>query len=283
MSLGRVVIVGLGLIGGSVVKALRERGEPMVSGIDHGDVLALANDFIDAGAEPGSNEAAELLASAGLVVLAAPSRIILAHLEATLDALAPSAVLTDTASVKRAIVERASSHPRAARFVPGHPMAGREIGGFEASRADLFEGAPWFLLDAGADEEASACVHRLVLTLGARPLRTTAEEHDRAMAIVSHLPHLAASALAELAVDEGVLPYAGPGFRDTTRIAGGPDAIWRDIFAENRDALIDALGIFVRRLDDLHAALVSGEAEGVKAALDLLASARRLRGVDDER
>lgn len=278
MSSGRVAIVGLGLIGGSIAKALRARGEGAIFGVDHGDVLALAGGLLDGGAEPGSTLAGELLASADLVVLATPSRVVLSEVETRLDTLAPSAALTDTASVKRAIVARASAHPRASRFVAGHPMAGREIGGFEASRADLFEGAPWFLVDEQACAEAMERVTSLVLTLGARPFPTTADAHDHAMALVSHLPHLVASALAELAWEEGVLGYAGPGFRDTTRIAGGPDAIWRDIFADNQDQLVAALDAFLERLAGVRDALAVGGGEGVEVALELLARARRGRG-----
>lgn len=278
MSSDRVVIVGLGLMGGSLLRALRERGVPTkIAGIDHGDVLGAARSFLDQGALPGSPESADLLAAADLVVLAMPGRLILEAIAPTLDALSPSGVVTDMASFKLSIAERAAAHPRANRFVPGHPMAGREIGGFSASRADLFEGASWFLVESGADEEAFLRVRGLVEAVGASPRTTSADAHDRAMALVSHAPHLVASALLELAAEAGALDFAGPGFHDTTRIAGGPDAIWADIFAENRGHLVAALDALVRRIDSVKAALHSGEREGVGAALALLASARRAR------
>lgn len=162
-------------------------------------------------------------------------------------------------------------------------MAGREIGGFEASRASLFDGASWFLVESGADRDAFERVHRLVLALGASPRVVDAESHDRAMAVVSHLPHLVASALAELAAMEKALPYAGPGFQDTTRIAGGPEAIWGDIFAENREPIVAALDALILRLDGIKTALASGEREGVAAALELLAGARRARSFRNEK
>lgn len=278
MSFGRVVIVGLGLIGGSILKALRARGAAdAVLAIDHEATLSAAAGWIDDGAHPGSSEANHLLGSADIVVLAAPGRVVLDSIASALDALRPGAVLTDTGSFKVAITERAKLHPRLGRFVPGHPMAGREVGGFEASRADLFAHADWFLVESGADPDAFERVSNLVLALGARPRIIEAQEHDLAMAIVSHLPHLVASALVELAADAHVLEFAGPGFKDTTRIAGGPDAIWADIFAANREPILAALDAFTQRLDVVKSAFVAGEREGVAEALRLLASARRVR------
>lgn len=278
MSLGRVVIVGLGLMGGSLAKALRERSAAeAICAVDYEATLSAASGYVDESAAPGSSEANGLLGSADLVVLAAPGRIVLDSIAPALDALRPQAALTDTASFKLAVVERAETHPRRARFVPGHPMAGREVGGFEASRADLFANANWFLVESGADADALERIRHLVLAVGARPRIIDADEHDRAMAIVSHLPHLVASALVELAADADVLDFAGPGFKDTTRIAGGPDAIWADIFANNRDAILTALDAFTQRLDEMKSAFASGEQEGVREALRLLASARRVR------
>lgn len=278
MSFGRVAIAGLGLIGGSIAKALRERGLDLaLYGIDHASVLSEARGLLDAGAVPGSDEALELLSQADLIVLAAPSRTILESLPSILDAAGPDAAVTDTASVKLSLHQRALAHPRGSRFVPGHPMAGREIGGFEASRADLFERKSWFLVESSADVAAVERVRGFVEALGAVPCAVSAEEHDFAMGLVSHLPHLVASALVELAAQADVLDYAGPGFKDTTRIAGGPDAIWADIFAQNRANLVASIDALVRRLDGIKVALASGEREGVEAALALLAMARRAK------
>lgn len=279
MSLGHVAIVGLGLIGGSIAKALREHSAAeTICAIDYEATLAAASACIDDGAAPGSPEAGKLLGSADLVVLAAPGQVVLGSVSPALDALRPGAALTDTASFKLAVVERADAHPRKARFVPGHPMAGREVGGFEASRADLFANASWFLVGAGADADAFNRVSKLVLSVGAHPRVIDAADHDRAMAFVSHLPHLVASALLEVAADANALDFAGPGFQDTTRIAGGPDFIWADIFANNREAILSALDAFTQRLDELKSAFAAGEREGVEGALRLLAGARRARG-----
>jgi len=278
MSLGRVAIVGLGLIGGSIAKALRERrlGDA-VFGIDLAPVLAAAGGLLDEGAVAGSDEALDLLHRADIVVLATPGRIALDALPSTLDAIREGAVVTDTASVKLPLLSRALAHPRGHRFVPGHPMAGREIGGFDASRADLFEDKRWFLAEADADPAAVAKVRELVRALGAEPCAVSADEHDRAMALVSHLPHLVTSALVELAAGADALDYAGTGFHDTTRIAGGPANVWADIFTQNRGNLVASLDALVRRLDEIKVALASGEREGVEAALALLSTARRAK------
>lgn len=278
MSLGRVAIVGLGLIGGSMAKALREREQAAaLFGIDWAPVLSAARELLDESALPGSPEALGLVREADLVVLAMPGRAVLEALPSMLEALGEGAVLTDAASVKLPLYERALSHPRGPRFVPGHPMAGREMGGFEASRPDLFEKKTWFLVEEAAAPDAIDRVRAFVRALGANPRAIAADQHDLAMAVVSHMPHLVASSLVELAAEAEVLDCAGPGFHDTTRIAGGPANIWADIFAQNRAHLVAALDALVRRLDGIKVALASGEAEGVAAALALLEAARRAK------
>lgn len=282
MSLGRVAIVGLGLIGGSIAKALREReAADALGGIDWSPVLSAARGLLDESALPGSPEALDLVHRADLVVLATPPRVALEALPAVLDAVREDATLTDTASVKLPLCERARSHVRGPRFVPGHPMAGREMGGFEASRSELFEGKAWFLVESEAEPDAVERVQTLVRAVGAVPRAIPADQHDVAMAVVSHLPHLVTSALVELAAEAHVLDCAGPGFHDTTRIAGGPADIWADIFAHNRENLVQCLDALVRRLDGIKVALASGEAEGVRAALALLAAARRAKAADN--
>lgn len=279
MKIGRVVIVGLGLIGGSIAKALRAQASPIfIGGIDRdAQALAKAQSLLDQSALPDTPEALSLLQSADLVILAIPARATRQAVAPILDALKRDAVLTDTASVKLSISREAATHPRASRFVPAHPMAGREVGGFDASSAELFRGAAWFVVEALADADALDRVRSLTIELGAVFRPVDAEEHDRSMALVSHLPQLAASALADLVIDARALDFAGPGFRDTTRIAGGPDAIWADIFADNRRFVAQALADFLRKLEQVAEGLSRGESEGVSAALELLKSARDLR------
>jgi prephenate dehydrogenase len=291
---GRVTVIGCGLIGGSLVKRLRERHEAVrVSAIYRQEVLDAARVYLDDGATPGAPAAVALVADSDLVVLATPTSTIVRDIGWVLDAAGPDAVVTDTGSVKQPIVEAAVRHERAARFVGGHPMAGREVGGFDASSSDLFEGARWFVVasaspDGATDRspdstvrmtfsDAMARVVELVGAMGAEPIFVDADAHDRAMAYVSHVPQLLASALYGVAARAGVLAHAGAGFRDLTRIAGGPRAMWRDILAANRHKIATALGDVVDPLVRVRDALAQEDEAGLSAALDLLEQAHLSR------
>jgi prephenate dehydrogenase len=274
--LGRVVVVGCGLIGGSVVRSLRQSGRASHLGaVDRGPVLAAAAPYIDAAAEPGAAKARELVSEADLVVLAVPVFAIIQSLDWVLDAIRDDAVVTDTGSVKKPIALAARRHARGPRFVGGHPMAGREVGGFEAATDDLFEGSRWFLTSSEGDAGASsaAAIDRaagLVRAVGAEPAVLEADAHDRAMAFVSHAPQLIASAVFAAAAQADVLAESGPGFRDLTRIAGGPAAMWRDIFESNRDQIAGALDAILEPLLAVRADLGAKEGASVDPALALL-------------
>ncbi|HVU03354.1 MAG TPA: prephenate dehydrogenase/arogenate dehydrogenase family protein [Polyangiaceae bacterium] len=242
----RLALVGFGLIGGSV--ALAARGRALAShvvGVDRADVVDLpearraADELVDAADLPRVRGA---LGDADLVVVATPVGAIEASIGAILDA---SRTVTDCGSTKRAIVASARTSPKRGRFVPGHPMAGLPEGGIRRARADLFEGRPWLLCAEHSDPDATELVERLVRGVGAEPVRLTAEEHDRAVALTSHVPQVLASALAVLAESRHAGVAAGPGFESATRVAGGGEAMWRDILASNADEIsvtLDALG-----------------------------------------
>jgi prephenate dehydrogenase len=272
-TLGRVTVIGCGLIGGSLVKALRARGgAERVSAVDVPDVLKKADPWLDGRAEVGSAEAKALVAGSDLVVLAVPIGAIIGSLGWVLTTVQKGAVVTDTGSVKKPIVAAARAHGNAAAFVGGHPMAGREVGGFEASSPDLFDRARWFLV---ADDERPAGpsldrVTALAEAVGAEPTPIGAAAHDRAMAYVSHAPQLVASAVYAVAARAGVVGEAGPGFRDVTRISGAPASTWRDIFETNREALGVALGEFLEPLVELRRRLAAGDEDAIAAALALL-------------
>jgi len=279
--LGRVTVVGCGLIGGSIVQGLRKgRRASGIFAVDRPPVLSAARPHLDAAAEPGTAQAEELVRGSDLVVLALPVFAIIQNLDWVLDAIGEDAVVTDTGSVKKSILEAVRSHPRAARFVAGHPMAGREIGGFESATDDLFQGSRWFLVseknrDARAPDEAA--VERVVAlagAVGAEPIALDAEAHDRAMAYVSHAPQLIASALYSVAAQAGVLAEAGPGFRDLTRIAGGSPSMWSDIFESNRQEIAGALGQILEPLIDLRSRLAAGDEKAIDAAIALLERAK---------
>jgi prephenate dehydrogenase len=281
--LGRVTIVGCGLIGGSIVKGLRARGAAKsVCAVDRADVLALAAPLLDESAAAGTREARSVVAKSDLVILAAPVAAILESLNWVLDAIGPRGVVTDTGSVKMPILAAVEAHSRASRFVAGHPMAGRETGGFEVSSPTLFEGAKWFLVSEPAegirsDRDAMEQVSALVVALGASTRAIDGRAHDRAMAYVSHVPHLISSAVYDAAARAGVVGEAGPGFRDVTRIAGAPPLIWRDIFEANRDQIAAALGQVLEPLVGLWNQLRAGDKAAVLSAVELLERAGRAK------
>lgn len=243
----RLAIVGFGLIGGSVALAARERGlASRIVGIDRAEVLSLpeaaraADELVDAGDE---TRVRAILGASELTVVATPVGAIEAMIGELLSA---SDVVTDCGSTKRAILASARRSPRRTRFVPGHPMAGLPQGGIVRARADLFVGRPWLLCPEGADADAVARVEALVRGVGAEPLRLGAEDHDRAVALTSHVPQLLASALTVLADTRHADVAAGPAFESATRVAGGGEAMWRDILATNADevsVVLEALGV----------------------------------------
>jgi prephenate dehydrogenase len=233
-----VAVVGLGLVGGSLARALSRAGYRVI-GVDRAGVArrakaarAVAAAFSDLGGAA---------AAADVIVLAAPpaaNRMLLRRLTRF-----PRLVVTDVGSVKGPIVREARRLGQG-RFVGGHPIAGSERAGFAASRADLFRGHSWALVPGG-DPRAFAIVRALVRATGARPVTMSAAEHDRALAYLSHVPQLASWALLAAARADAVaarrLRLAGPGFRDMTRLARSPRPLWREILAENRPEVARAL------------------------------------------
>ncbi len=253
----RVALLGLGLIGGSVARALRARaasvggsGERVTWSVaawtpsGTGPAKALREGVIDAAAAT----AEEALDGAELVVLAGPAPACLAQLDEIAGSLgsvlAPGAVITDVASTKAAIVLRATA--LGLRFVGGHPMAGRETSGYVASSADLLVGRPWVVVPT-SDDDAVARVEALAAATGARVLRMTAAEHDQAVAAVSHLPLVIAAALVEAVTggDRGMgtpgwpatAVLAASGWRDSTRLARGDVEMGSGIIATNGPAI----------------------------------------------
>ena len=241
----RMAIVGVGLIGGSILQAAQRTWPSVeIAGIDGQDNLARV-----AGAE--------------LVILSAPVRTNIGLLEELPPHVSTGAIVTDTGSTKRAIVTAAAALP-SLTFIGGHPMAGAARGGAANARADLFQGRPWILTPRRDDPaEAVARLEAFVAGLGAAPHVMTPELHDRFVGAVSHLPQLTASALmhvvGKLAGDAG-LEIAGPGLMDTTRLAASPPDIWKDVAATNEDVLRDALDALIAALIDLRDGLSTGDA-----------------------
>ena len=275
--LTRATILGTGLIGGSFALALRKYTTDLhITGWDRPDILqqAQSRGALD---QSFSGDLAPALAKANLIFIALPIGVTI-DLLPEIARLAPShALVTDACSTKVRIIQSAAEHlssPSAALFLGGHPMAGREVAGIAQADADLFRNAPYVLIDepppadssrANRDPRVSAFL-KLLEKIGARPLWLGAQQHDYAVGLASHLPQLAAVALGSFLydhLDENGLPItvAGPGLRDSLRLAGSPYSIWRDIVLTNREVLGAALDLFARRLDDLRERLASRELE----------------------
>jgi prephenate dehydrogenase len=271
---GKIGIVGLGLIGGSIALASREIWpSSLVVGVDDKDVLeqAMRLHAIDVAADD-----LIVLAEVDVVILAAPVRENITLLGALDDNVRQAAIVTDTGSTKRAMVEAARALPPRFTFVGGHPLGGAAKGGLEHARPDLFAGRPWLLTPAG--EGTGEAVERLsafVRALGAEPRVVSVPAHDRLLAYLSHLPQLTASALMQVigdAVGDEGLALAGRGLLDTTRLASSPSGIWRDIAMTNGDEIRGALDGLIAVLANLRADLDNGE-----RLVDVFDSANRWR------
>jgi prephenate dehydrogenase len=269
--ISRVTILGTGLIGGSFGLALHKYTTDIcVSGWDRAEIVSdgHARGAIDA---PFYGEIAPALENADLIYIALP-------IAATIDLLpeiarhAPAhALVTDACSTKVRITQAAEEFFPAGKgplFLGGHPMAGKELCGIAHADASLFHGNPYALIGASSareDPRVSAFV-KILEKIGARPLWLGAPQHDYAVGLASHLPQLAAVALAGFLydrLDENGLPItlAGPGLRDSLRLAGSSYATWRDIVLTNQEVLSAALDLLARRLDDLRERLASRDLE----------------------
>ena len=269
----RIAVVGVGLIGGSVAFAAR-RVVPnaAVVGIDRDDVVTAARQL---GAISVASTSLDAVAGADLVVLAAPVRENLHVLEKLPDLIAGAALVTDTGSTKRAMVEAARALPDRLQFVGGHPLAGAARGGIEASRPDLFERRPWVLTpDLSTSRATVDRLAKFIRTLGASPFELDPDTHDHVLAYTSHLPQLTASALMHVvgeAVGESGLQLSGGGLADTTRVAASPARIWSDICATNADQILPALDRLIATLQETRKHLTDGGVD------PLFESARRWR------
>lgn len=257
-----VAVIGLGLIGGSIALAVRERWPAArIAGVDRRGVLAHA---LGSGAIDRAADSAADAADAELIVLAAPVRQNLKLLAEIAQRVPAATIITDVGSTKRSIVDAAVALSCAGAFVGGHPIGGAEQGGFGFARPDLFRHRPWIFTPGSATPAATLeRLFEFARGVGARPSSMDAGEHDRVMAFLSHLPQLAASALMDVIgsnAGEHALRFAGRGLVDTTRLASSPPDTWRDVCVTNADTIGEALDVLIDRLSDLRADLRSGEA-----------------------
>ena len=258
----RLSVIGVGLIGGSVGLAAKEwlEGAEVIGFGRSQERLDRAREL--GAIDRGTTEIAEAVEGTDACFVCGPVGVLPALVESVLAAAPADCVVTDVGSTKRSLVESMTDE----RFVGGHPIAGAETAGVEHARADLFQGATWYLTPG---ERSSGLLyerlHRLVVSFGARPVAIDADTHDRLLATVSHLPHVLANVLVAQAAqtlgEEGeALPRVGPSFRDATRVAGANTEIWTDIYVANAEAIAAEIEETIARLGRVAEELRAGDA-----------------------
>jgi cyclohexadieny/prephenate dehydrogenase len=279
----RVAIIGIGLIGSSLARGLREKALAREIAIHDSSAQAMR----DAKAlELGHHycaSAGEAVANADLVVLAVPLGAYADLAPMVAANLKKGATLSDVGSVKQAVIrDLGSSLPEGVHFIPGHPVAGTEHSGPKSGFAELFHGR-WCILTPtpGTDEDAIERLKALWTALGSQVEIMTASHHDQVLAITSHLPHLIAYTIVDTATfleDETmkeVIKFSASGFRDFTRIAASDPIMWRDVFLNNREAVLEMLGRFTEDLTALQRAIRWGEGEKLQEVFTRTRAIRR--------
>ncbi len=276
----RLAVIGVGMMGGSLALAARERADvDEVVGFDTDrgalDAALRAGVISEVASSPG-----EAAAYADLVVVSTPVRSIPGLVEECASAEPKPRLITDMGSTKSSIMNAVSPSARAL-FIGGHPMCGGAGSGVRYARADLFDKATYFLCTTGAAfPRLYVMLQQFIVDLGARPTLIDPVAHDQIMALISHLPHVLANVLMEHVGAFSVggkraLQWVGASFTDLTRVAGANPPMWRDIFIENREALADSLAAVSTALQDFSASLRNGDEEGVSRAIDIAAAYRQ--------
>ena len=258
----KIAIIGMGLIGASIARASRRAGlATLMAGYDAepaatADVaaLALVDDVADS--------AAAAVADADLVIMAVPVGAVGAVAETIIPHMKPGAVLTDTGSTKRSVLRDVAPHlNETIIWLPSHPLAGTEHSGPQAGIAHLFDGRYWIVLPLAAPESALLEFESFVTGLGSVVERMNPDYHDKVLALTSHLPHLIAYTIVGTAVDleqqlkNDVIRFSASGFRDFTRIAASDPVMWRDVFLNNDEAVLEMLQRFSEDLSYLQRAI----------------------------
>ncbi len=281
-----VAVAGLGLIGSSLAGALK-RAYPDIHlfGVDpdsRSGVVARERGWADEASTPDDPAFAAFLADqADLLIIATPVAAVDGYLK-LISEVGFSGVVTDTVSTKSHILDSARDLlADNARYIPGHPMAGSEASGIDGARTDLFEGANWILCpDGSTDPDSFQKLHELICGIDARVVSLPREDHDRAVAVVSHVPHMVASSLMRLALDHAdannaLMRLAAGGFKDTTRVAAGSPELWCGIAFDNADALASGLHEMEDIISSYARAIEERDAQGLKELLRISADARQ--------
>ena len=273
----RIAILGPGLLGGSIALKLRQFGGSHVTlWARRSEAVeeAIAHDCAD----HATTDMRAAVKDADLVVLCVPVGAMKEIARTLLPAIRPDAIVTDVGSVKGAVLaEVGALFAGHGHFVGSHPMAGSEFTGLKAARADLFEHSTCIVTpDANTDPRALAVVQAFWAQLGCRVVQLAAGEHDDCVALVSHLPHLVAAMLINVVADRNghAFGVVGPGFRDTTRVASGPPAMWTEILRENSAAVAAATDALIAKLTDFRQTLANDDGRKLH---DILAAAKTTR------
>lgn len=270
-----VAIVGVGLIGGSIAAALKHRGYT-------GPVIGVGRNLerVEGARAAGLvDEVTTHPPRASLVVYCSPVNRIAAQISEHCERFEPGTLVTDAGSVKANIRDALGALPDGVEYIGSHPLAGSEKAGFEHSDPDLFENRVCVITpDEWSTPESTERLERFWSFLGSRVSRMEVEDHDRILAMTSHVPHVAAAVLAG-ALAGSERPFAATGFRDTTRIAAGDPGIWVPILLANRDAILDGLLRTARRFEQFQRAIEHGDALALER---LLSQGKLIRDSMDE-
>lgn len=275
----RIAVIGVGLIGGSIALAARQRLGAEVWGLDR-DPGVLEAALREGVLDRGCDTADEALTGAQAAFVAVPVGAVPRSVDLVLEHAAQDCVVTDVGSTKRAIVA-AHDDPR---FIGGHPLAGSERPGIGHARPDMFQHATWYLTPTANTEPALLeRLARLLQGIGARPVMIDPGDHDRVVATVSHLPHVLANVLVAqagttLPASELTPSAGGPSFRDATRVAGAAGEIWTDIYMANADLLALAIEDVVEQLGAFRQALLEGDRARVASIIESAAAVRARLG-----
>jgi len=276
-----ITVIGLGLIGSSVIRAAQTQGlAKQITAYDRDQAVRDCAKRIGLG-DRVTDTLEEAVADADLVLMAVPVGAMASVAEAIAPALKQGAVIADTGSTKTSVIRDVAPHlPDHCQFLPSHPIAGTEYSGPEAGFATLFKDRYWIIIPDGVGDEAVSAFRQFLEGMGAIVEAMSAEYHDRVLAITSHVPHLIAYTIVGTAFDfeqqirNDVIRFSASGFRDFTRIAASDPVMWRDVFINNADAVLEMLGRFNEDLTYLQRAIRWKEADKLE---DLFSRTRDIR------
>jgi prephenate dehydrogenase len=256
MDVKKIAVIGLGLIGGSLARALKERLHiPEIIAIDS-DSASVDKALKDGSIDRGFTEIDSYIFDSDIVFIATPVECVSKYVDLLAGKVKPECILTDVGSTKKEIIDYISKCPASPCFIGGHPMAGSENTGYESGYAHLFENAYYILCPSlTADEVSKKTMINIVNAIGAIPIVIEADKHDRITGSISHIPHVVASALVNMvklldSEDDQMRMLAAGGFKDITRIASSSPEMWQNIILSNKQQVLELLRIYIDLLHE---------------------------------